>query len=497
MCNALTVTKRESAPLPERLCERIAYCAILLTVYEADYSVVVAQSEGADHRYYSTPEMQNILLQNAVGHAVRKAKNFAGGATDAILSGRQVLINLMSDFVLDKTKATAESRQWKSYILERITNNATFAAGGQCDQSDLVRSKVCNESFFLCSLRNFSRANEQGANLSDSCSCAIFLRRLLRVGDGVLVDSVSLMVLSCKAMRLRSSNYGADSGYSCSLTLRRWSSSRATVTSCPISSAALTPIFSTCASASSEETRGFSPLPSAWRRAISPRMAVTMNPALLSPSSFTDSMPSKASCGIRIEICFDLSLIVFFAMCILLNKRCDSVYTKKNHKKYLTCDSVDFNLNHTSVRGCKRQRPELFAAVAGRLTKPLNEVTIMAGTQHTQTHPKFIYTFLAVHRDCMADGKNTVHVAADTLVDACEMLNDMGYISATWKGREENTLFIQKCENNFIWRFIALSTAQPRVIHIVATSEQEARQQSPDGCVMVFAARIRQEAHHA
>ncbi|MCZ5013192.1 hypothetical protein O5903_22575 [Escherichia coli] len=84
MCNALTVTKRESAPLPERLCERIAYCAILLTVYEADYSVVVAQSEGADHCYYSTPEMQNILLQNAVSHAVRKAKNFAGGATDAI-----------------------------------------------------------------------------------------------------------------------------------------------------------------------------------------------------------------------------------------------------------------------------------------------------------------------------------------------------------------------------------------------------------------------------
>ncbi|EOL9331640.1 hypothetical protein ACNAAW_000746 [Escherichia coli] len=84
MCNALTVTKRESAPLPERLCERIFYCAILLTVYEADYSVVVAQSEGADHRYYSTPEMRNILLQNAVGNVVRKAKKFAGGATDTI-----------------------------------------------------------------------------------------------------------------------------------------------------------------------------------------------------------------------------------------------------------------------------------------------------------------------------------------------------------------------------------------------------------------------------
>ncbi|HCO1600835.1 TPA: host cell division inhibitor Icd-like protein [Escherichia coli] len=51
--------------------------------------------------------------------------------------------------------------------------------------------------------------------------------------------------------------------------------------------------------------------------------------------------------------------------------------------------------------------------------------------------------------------------------------------------------------NKYIWRFIALSTAQPRVITIEATSEQEARQQSPDGCVMVFAARIRQGETYA
>ena len=54
------------------------------------------------------------------------------------------------------------------------------------------------------------------------------------------------------------------------------------------------------------------------------------------------------------------------------------------------------------------------------------------------------------------------------------------------QGRDSHNL------NKYIWRFIALSTAQPRVIHIEATSEQEARQQSPAGCVMVFAARIRQ-----
>ncbi|EEW1485747.1 host cell division inhibitor Icd-like protein [Escherichia coli] len=59
------------------------------------------------------------------------------------------------------------------------------------------------------------------------------------------------------------------------------------------------------------------------------------------------------------------------------------------------------------------------------------------------------------------------------------------------QGRDSHNL------NKYIWRFIALSTAQPRVITIEATSEQEARQQSPAGCVMVFAARIRQEVHHA
>ncbi|EIX5883588.1 host cell division inhibitor Icd-like protein [Escherichia coli] len=54
------------------------------------------------------------------------------------------------------------------------------------------------------------------------------------------------------------------------------------------------------------------------------------------------------------------------------------------------------------------------------------------------------------------------------------------------QGRDSHNL------NKYIWRFIALSTAQPRVITIEATSEQEARQQSPTGCVMVFTARILQ-----
>ncbi|EEY5729287.1 host cell division inhibitor Icd-like protein [Escherichia coli] len=432
MCNALTVTKRESAPLPERLCERIAYCAILLTVYEADYSVVVAQSEGADHRFYSTPEMQNILLQNVVGHTVRKAKNFAGGATDAILSGRQVLINLMSDFVLDKTKATAEDRQWESYILERIANNARFAAGGQCvsfapmtlclteghygEYAGLLvgyscsLTLPCRDVFQVCdpifvrlySLRNFSRINAQGANLFDSCSYAIFLRRLFRAGDGVLVDSLLVILCTCKAMRRSSSHHGAGDGYSCSLALRR------------------------------------------WRRLISPRMAVTINCASVSFSSLTKFISLKTSRGILAVFCCDLLLVVPVGITGLLTVRWRSVYVEKKIKKGLKCKSPKSSIIFKGDLHLKDKAPQVSLPLAGLLTTNDNDSIEVAMLNHT-THPQ---------------------------------------------GRDSHNL------NKYIWRFIALSTAQPRVIHIEATSEQEARQQSPDGCVMVFAARIRQEVRH-
>lgn len=474
MCNALTVTKRESAPLPERLCERITYSTAMFAMW-VNFSDKFVQCEGVDHRYHSTPEMQNILLQNAVGQAVRKAKNTAGGATDAIFSGRPVLINLMSGFVLDKTKATAEDRQWESYILERIANNARFAAGGQCvsfapmtlclteghygEYAGLLvgyscsLTLPCRDVFQVCdpifvrlySLRNFSRINAQGANLFDSCSYAIFLRCLFRAGDGVLVDSLLVMALPCKTMRRSSSHHGDDSYYSDSLALRRWSSSRATVTSCPISSAALTPIFSTCASASSEETRGFSPLPSAWRRAISPRMAVTMNPALLSPSSFTDSMPSITSCGIRAVSDCDFAFFEPVAICNPLNESVRQYTHKKSYIKALTCKPPINKVTYTLLmQGAETTTPRSGGTHAGRLTTNDSKSIEVAMRNHT-THPQ---------------------------------------------GRDSHNL------NKYIWRFIALSTAQPRVIHIEATSEQEARQQSPAGCVMVFAARIRQEVEH-
>ncbi|EER3793889.1 ash family protein, partial [Escherichia coli] len=273
-------------------------------------------------------------------------------------------------------------------------DDSRYQAGGQCNQSGSVRCHTCNERFSLYSLRNCSRAKAHGANLSDSCS--IFLRRLFRAGDNVLVNSLSVIVLSCIAMRRSYSHHGAGDGYSCSLALRR------------------------------------------WRRLISPLTAVTINCALLSPSSKFFSKSATTSCGNLAFNCCDLLFVEPVAITESSLSWCDSVYTKKISEKDLKCDSLTDRLK---TNGAMHQTttPRSGGTHAGRLTTNDSESIEVAMRNHT-IHPQ---------------------------------------------GRDSHNL------NKYIWRFIALSTAQPRVITIEATSEQEARQQSPAGCVMVFAARIR------
>lgn len=78
----------------------------------------------------------------------------------------------------------------------------------------------------------------------------------------------------------------------------------------------------------------------------------------------------------------------------------------------------------------QKATPRTVRAVPRRLTKPLIEVTVMADIQSTQTHPKFT------------------------------------------------------------WRFLALSVTESSIVRITAATEREARNQSPVGCVMVFAGRL-------
>ncbi len=502
MCNALTVTKRESAPLPERLCERITYSTAMFAIW-VNFSDKFVQCEGADHRFYSTPEMQNILLQNVVGHAVRKAKNFAGGATDAILSGRQVLINLMSGFVLDKTKATAEGRQWvlRQIKPECIANNAAFVAGGQIFSgifsllpalgNGYLYRVFLHKTGLLFLMKSSSKKHSVdalGNSLVEGWGFIPHFRlRSSRKEVSISSFCASIIFLLDTALCHGSSHHGADSGYFCSSTspcrdvfqvyspifvrlysLRNFSRTNAhgANLSCSCSLTAflrcffldednffndLSVIVYTC-----NPVRHSSPHHGAgdgyscslalrrWRRLISPFAAVTKKPAVLSPGSLSCSISSITSCGILTVVICDFAFFAPVAISGSPKNWCMSVYAKKMIKKGLKCISPVSKLKSKGEIHLKERRPAVLATHAGRLTTNDSNSIEVAMRNHT-THPQ---------------------------------------------GRDSHNL------NKYIWRFIALSTAQPRVIHIEATSEQEARQQSPDGCVMVFAARIRQEVRH-
>ncbi|EAP9802557.1 host cell division inhibitor Icd-like protein [Salmonella enterica subsp. enterica serovar Oranienburg] len=229
-------------------------------------------------------------------------------------------------------------------------------------------------------------------------------------------------------------------------------------------------------------------------------MAELINCPVLSPSSFTLSMPSIISWAMRAVTDCDFAFLGPVAIYNLSCFWCKTIYTKKNYFEVLTCKTLSFYIvSYTlNLQSAETTKPGSASTLTGLLTKPLIEVTIMANKQHTQTHPKFIYTFTALHREHMADGATTVHVAADSLADARRMVKEMGYIAAFWKGCRKNVVSGQTPEFCFTWRFIALSTAQPRVIHIVAPSEREAREQAPEECVVIFTGRFpAKEANHA
>ncbi|EHN0180472.1 host cell division inhibitor Icd-like protein [Escherichia coli] len=321
-----------------------------------------------------------------------------------------------------KTKATrygGPSTQATRYPQRMsIANNATFAAGGQCDQCagllvgySCSLASPCCDVFQVCdpifvrlySLRNFSRTNAHGANLSCSCSLTAFLRCFFLDEDNFFND-LSVIVDTCNPVRHSSPHHGAGDGYSCSLAFRR------------------------------------------WRRLISPRMAALINCPVLSPSSFTFSMPSIISWAIRAVTDCDFAFFGPVAMSNSLCFWCKTIYTKKNYFEGLTCKTL--------------------------LLYIVSYTLVMQGTETTKPGSALTLTGLLTTND-----SRSIEVA---------MLNHITHP----QGRDSHNL------NKYIWRFIALSTAQPRVITIEATSEQEARQKSPAGCVMVFAARIRQEVSH-
>lgn len=173
-----------------------------------------------------------------------------------------------------------------------------------------------------------------------------------------------------------------------------------------------------------------------WRRLISPLIEATTKPAVLSPSSLTFSSSSIKSNGTRETICCDLLFLEPVAMTVFSFDWWHSVYAKIKHNQYL---KVAFTLFYVKCMPPvmvkhKWQRPGVLGTTAEASNhKPLVEVTVMAGSQHTQTHPEF-----------------------------------------TWR-------FLSTSERN--------PTAKPLVIYVNASSEQEARDTMP-GVTLIFAARL-------
>ncbi|EBZ4059210.1 TPA: host cell division inhibitor Icd-like protein [Salmonella enterica] len=115
----------------------------------------------------------------------------------------------------------------------------------------------------------------------------------------------------------------------------------------------------------------------------------------------------------------------------------------------------------------------------------------MANRQHTQTRPEFQYIFSAIPRNNMAAGSVRVTVAANTLREARHKVKESGYVAIFYKTRKLNVgIFPKKTQATFIWRFCVLGLVECHVINITANTEQEAREQAPEECVVIFMGRF-------
>lgn len=170
-----------------------------------------------------------------------------------------------------------------------------------------------------------------------------------------------------------------------------------------------------------------------WRRLISPRIEVTINPALLSPSSLSDSISATTSCGTRTVKSCDFAFLLEVAITDSFDVWCVSVYAKKSYAQCLKCVSLECSFKTEGETHLTNSEARQCSNTNRASDHNVTEAYIMACIQHTQTRPEFT------------------------------------------------------------WRFLSASerypTAKPLVIYVNASSEQEARDTMP-GVNLIFAARL-------
>ncbi|WP_352086526.1 host cell division inhibitor Icd-like protein [Escherichia coli] len=282
-----------------------------------------------------------------------------------------------------------------------------------------------------------------------------------------------------------------------------------------------------------------------------------MNPALLSPSSFTDSMPSITSCGIRAVSDCDFAFFEPVAICNPLNESVRQYTHKKSYIKALTCKPPINKVTYTLLmQGAETTKPRTVGAVTGLLTTNDSESIEVAMLNHT-THPQGrdlhnlnkpdvknlliatasqgydlpapaksgagigVLVFNEAHNTrpacffvpdshtlsmvgCMgaeqsAPGSSLTGYANPVQSTASEIgVSCGGFIKPNEEAANMATIpTLVHSQTAFIWRFIIFGASESQIIHVTAWTEREARNHCPSGCVAVFAARIRQGVCHA
>ncbi|EKN6064350.1 host cell division inhibitor Icd-like protein [Yersinia enterocolitica] len=153
-----------------------------------------------------------------------------------------------------------------------------------------------------------------------------------------------------------------------------------------------------------------------WRRLISPLAAVTRNPAVLSPSTFSCSISSITSCGIRTVVICDFA---FFAPVAITGSpyiRCMSVYAEIIIKKGLKCISLMCSVKNIGEIHLEMARPGSVGALTGPLTTNDRMSIEVAMLNHTPTRFKFL--FLAVCRSDLNAKPHRESVTANSEQDA-------------------------------------------------------------------------------
>lgn len=467
--------KTKSAPLPERLCEQLTYCA---------------KNESEQWDYINrVAKRHNCRITGKT-----KATRYGGPSTQATRYPQRM----------------------------SITNNATFTAGGQ-----ILSCSVITETTALSRLGYdqlfFNSISQARRNISPSLlpQRFFFSKHDFKIKAATIrtiaqsAQFLSFGIFYSYGCRRDSSHHGAGDGYSCSLALRRWrySTSRfnAAVTNCPVLSPGIftaSTLFITSCGTLAATVCDF---------------AFTAFVAMLCTPYKKQMQYAGKKISVQHLTCLTLGLKLVFNTLLMQGAETTKPGSALTLTGLLTTNDRKrievAMLNHTthpqgrdSHNLNKPDVKNLLIATASQgydLPAPAKSgagIGVLVFNEAHNTRPACFFvpdshTLSMV--GCMgaeqsAPGSSLTGYANPVQSTASEIgVSCGGFIKPNEEAANMATIpTLVHSQTAFIWRFIIFGASESQIIHVTAWTEREARNHCPSGCVAVFAARIRQGVRH-